>query len=345
MRPLLLSWLPSSVAALTLALPAAASPAAPLDRLVGQTVITALAKPPSASFLAEVRDGDVGGVILVGHWSSTAQMAAVTRALQAAACEGGSTPLLLAVDQEGGSTRRMPWAAPAESARSLGSSSVSHVQSEAHAAAAALRRAGIGIDFAPVTDTRLSPENFLGSRAFSDDPTVVGEDAAAFVRGLQAGGVAATAKHFPGLGAARENTDDHAVSVQLVRLQPFRDAIAAGVRLVMMSNASYPHLDPSGRPAVFSRTIVTKLLRGSLGFDGVVVTDALDAPTPSSTPHAPARAISAGVDVLLYTSGSAARRGYESLLSDASKSAQLRAQIATAVERISALKNWLGVTC
>jgi beta-N-acetylhexosaminidase len=114
---------------------------------------------------------------------------------------------------------------------------------------------------------------------------------------------------------------------------------------VMMSNASYPQLDPSGRPAVFSRTIVTKLLRGSLGFDGVVITDALDAPTPNATPHAAARAIGAGVDLLLYTGGSAARRGYESLLADASASAPLRAQLAVAVERIRALKSWLGSSC
>jgi beta-N-acetylhexosaminidase len=343
MRPRLLSWLPPSAAALALAVPAAAA-ATPLHRLVGETVVTALAGPPRESFLAQVRDGDVGGVILVGQWRSREQMADVTRTLQAAACERG-TPLLLAVDQEGGPMRRMPWAAPAESARSLGGSGAGHVQSEAHAAAAALRRAGIAIDFAPVADTQLSPASFLGSRTFSTDPTVVGRLAAAFVRGLQAGGVAATAKHFPGLGAATLNTDDHVVRVQRVRLQPFRDAIAAGVRLVMMSNASYPLLDPSGRPAVFSRTIVTKLLRGSLGFDGVVVTDALDAPTPNATPHAPARAIGAGVDLLLYTSGSAARRGYESLLADATKSASLRAQLTTAVERTRTLKDWLGSSC
>jgi beta-N-acetylhexosaminidase len=342
MRPLHLSWLPSSVvAALALAAPAAATP---LHRLAGETVITALAGPPHASFLAQVRDGDVGGVILVGHWASRAQMADVTHTLQAAACERGA-PLLLAVDQEGGPMRRMPWAAPAESARSLGTAGAAHVQSEAHAAAAALRRAGIAIDFAPVADTQLSPASFLGSRTFSTDPAVVGPLAAAFVRGLQAGGVAGTAKHFPGLGAATANTDDHVVRVRRVRLQPFRDAIAAGVKLVMMSNASYPQLDPSGRPAVFSRTIVTKLLRGSLGFDGVVVTDALDAPTPNATPHAPARAIGAGVDLLLYTGGSAARRGYESLLADATHNAQLRAQVATAVERIRALKSWLGESC
>jgi beta-N-acetylhexosaminidase len=346
MRPLRPSWLaPSTVAAVALAIAApAAATTEPLHRLAGEAVMTALAGPPHASFLAQVRDGEVGGVILVGHWASTAQMADVVQTLQAAACERGA-PLLIAVDQEGGATRRLPWAAPAESASTLGARDPTHTQREAHAAARALRRAGIAIDFAPVADTRLSPSSFLGSRVFSSDPAVVGRLAAAFVRGLQSGGVAATAKHFPGLGAARQNTDDHAVSVQLVRLQPFRDAIAAGAKLVMMSNASYPHLDRSGRPAVFSRTIVTKLLRGSLGFDGVVVSDALDAPTPNATPHAPARAIGAGVDLLLYTSGSAARRGYESLLDDASRSAALRARLAAAVERIHALQDWLGARC
>ena len=82
-----------------------------------------------------------------------------------------------------------------------------------------------------------------------------------------------------------------------------------------------------------------------LGFDGVVVTDALDAPTPAATTHAPARAIAAGVDLLLYTSGSAARRGYESLLADAQASPLLRQQIAAAAARIQALKDWLGTSC
>jgi beta-N-acetylhexosaminidase len=306
--------------------------------------MSALAGPPKESFLAHVRHGDIGGVILVGHWSSSAQMAAVTRRLKAAACEGGS-PLLVAVDQEGGPARRLPWAAPAQSARSLGGSGAAHAESEARAAAAALHRAGIDIDFAPVADTQLSPRNFLGSRTFSTDPTVVSRLAAAFVRGLQSLHIAATAKHFPGLGASVTNTDDHEASVHRVRLQPFRAAIAAGVRLVMVSNASYPDIDPSDIPAVFSRTIVRDLLRGKLGFDGVVVSDALDAPTPSKASHAPGRAIAAGVDLLLYTSGASARSGYESLLGDAQADAHLRGDVATAAARIQALKDWLGASC
>jgi beta-N-acetylhexosaminidase len=337
-----LRWLPLS--ALTLALAAPASAAPPLHRLVGGVVMSALATPPKESFLAHVRDGDMGGVIFTQHWSSAAQMAAVSRQLKTAACAGGS-PLLVAVDQEGGAIRRLPWAEPAASARELGATSPAHVATEGRATAAALRRAGIDIDFAPVADTQLSPRNFLGDRTFSSDPAVVASHVAAFVTGLQSGHVAATAKHFPGLGAATETTDSHAVSVRLVRLQPFRSAIAAGVQLVMVSNASYPLLDPSGVPAVFSPAIVTDLLRGKLGFDGVVVTDALDAPTPASTPHAPARAIAAGVDLLLYTSASAARRGYESLLADAQASPALRQQIAAAAARIQTLKDWLGATC
>jgi beta-N-acetylhexosaminidase len=335
-------WLAPSCAALALAAPASAAPS--LQRVVGSTVMTALAGPPRASFLARVRKGEVGGVILVGHWQSSAQMAAVAGRLQSAACERGG-PLLIGVDQEGGWARRLPWAAPGETARELGNRDAAHAETEARAAAAALRRAGIDIDFAPVTDTRLVANSFLGSRAFSDDPSVVGDLASAFVRGLQAGGVAATAKHFPGLGAAKANTDDHVVTVGDTRVEPFRRAIAAGARLVMVSNASYPRLDGSGRPAVFSRTIVTGLLRGSLGFHGVVVTDALDAPAPAATPHAPARAMEAGVDLLLYTSGAAADRGYASLLQDAAANARLRAQISAASARIQLLKDWLGKRC
>jgi beta-N-acetylhexosaminidase len=339
-----LRWLPPSVLLAATALAAPASAAPPLHRLVGQVVVSALATPPKPSFLAHVSNGDIGGVIFVSHWSSSARIAAAGALVRAAACRGG-TPTLLAVDQEGGLIRRLPWAEPAASARTLGASSTAHVATEARATAAALRKAGIDIDFAPVADTQLSPRSFLGDRTFSYDPTIVARDVAAFVGGLQAGHVAATAKHFPGLGAATLNTDDHSVSVRHVRLQPFRSAIATGVQLVMVSNASYPELDPSGTPAVFSRPIVSGLLRDTLGFEGVVVTDALDAPSPAATPHAPARAISAGVDLLLYTSASAARRGYESLLADAQASPALQQRIAAAAARIQALKEWLGSNC
>jgi len=329
---------------------AEAATAAPLSRLAGETVVGALAAPPSPSFLARVRAGLVGGVILTGHWSSQAEMSSTTTQLQAAACRAGA-PLLVGVDQEGGRVRRLPWAEPDDSPAALGSlDDPARVEQEAADAAGGLRLAGIDVDFAPVADVVSLPTSFLGARSFSRDPAVAATLVASFVQGLQSSGIAATAKHFPGLGAAPANTDDRPVVVRagaatLTRgLAPFRSAIAAGTRLVMVSSASYPALDPSGLPAMFSRPIVSGLLRGRLGFHGVVVTDALDAPAAVATPHAPARAIGAGVDLLLYTGERASEQGYDSLLADASASAPLRAQLRTAVARIDALKLWLATT-
>jgi beta-N-acetylhexosaminidase len=327
----------ASAAALVLAAPATAAVPA------GETIVSALAGPPKASFLARVHAGEVGGVILVGRWSPS-EFSRTTATLHAAGCAIGR-PLLIFVDQEGGFARRLTWAAPWDSEGRLGrTGSVARVRSEAASAAVSLRRAGVDVDLAPVTDT-LGPHGFLGDRSYGADKTVVGRLVSAFVGALQAGGVAATAKHFPGLGAARQSTDDEIVTVRTTPLAPFSQAIGAGVKLVMVSNAIYPRLDPTGVPAVFSHAIVTGLLREKLGFHGVVVTDALDAPAGERTRDAPGRALAAGVDLFLYTSGSAAHDGYEELAADAQRSATVRARLALAVARIHALQRWLGRSC
>jgi beta-N-acetylhexosaminidase len=304
--------------------------------------VSALAGPPKPSFLAKIGAGELGGVILVGRWTRQ-EMRRTTGRLHAAGCAAGR-PLLLLVDQEGGFARRLTWAAPTHTAGELGGLGVVRTRVEARAAAVALRSAGIDVDLAPVTDT-LAPHGFLRSRAFGSDPSLVAALATAFIEELQAQRVAATTKHFPGLGTARVSTDDHRVSLRSTELQPFRAAVAAGVKLVMVSNASYPALDNSDTPAVFSRPIVTDLLRRSYGFAGVVVSDALDAPTPARTPDAPARALAAGVDLLLYTSGSAAHAAYVRLAADAQASPAVRTNLARAVTHIRALKRWLGRGC
>jgi beta-N-acetylhexosaminidase len=173
----------------------------------------------------------------------------------------------------------------------------------------------------------------------------VGRLAATFVHALQSQRIAATVKHFPGLGTAHRSTDDFKVSLAATELGPFRTAIAAGPKLVMVSNASYPALDSTGAAAVFSQPIVTDLLRGSFGFRGVVVSDALDAPVPYAMPHAPMRALAAGVDLLLYTSGSTAHAAYVQLAADARASAAVRADIARAAAHVYALERWLRRTC
>ena len=257
----------------------------------------------------------MGGVILTGHWSSQAEMASTTTRLQAAACRAGA-PLLIGVDQEGGRVRRLPWAEPDDSPAALGSlDDPARVEQEAADAAGDLRLAGIDVDFAPVADVVSIPTSFLGTRSFSRDPAVAAKLVPAFVQGLQS---ARHRRDGQALPRARSGAGEHGRPAVVVRagaatltrgLAPFRSAIAAGTRLVMVSSASYPALDASAVPAMFSRRIVSGLLRGQLGFHGVVVTDALDAPAAAATPHAPARAIGAGVDLLLYTGERASEVG------------------------------------
>jgi beta-N-acetylhexosaminidase len=301
---------------------------------------------PTPGLLARVAAGQVGGVILLGNsWTSPQSVQTAVARLQTVACRHGS-PLLVGVDQEGGSVRRFPWAPPTESAAAM--HTTGEARAQAAGAARALRAAGVAIDFAPVADTISTSRSFLGTRAFSGDVATL---ARAFVAGLQSGHVAATAKHFPGLGTAVVSTDDRPVTIGRSaafltgRLSPFRAAIAAGTKLVMVSNASYPALDPTGLPAVFSPAIVTDLMRGQLGFDGVVVTDALDAKAVIDVAHAPARALGAGVDLLLYSKTAASEAGYASLVRDAAASAAVRADVARAAQHIAALRAWLGLRC
>jgi beta-N-acetylhexosaminidase len=318
-----------------------------------ETVMGTLVAPPSRRFLSRIRNGKIGGVVLLGNgWLTQSTAAAVTAKLQQAACTRGE-PLLIAVDQEGGIVRRLAWAPPTVAPADMSSPSVAH--SQAAGAAEALRSVGIDIDFAPVVDTPSSAHSFLGSRAFSSSRTWNAKLGRAFVRGLQSHGIAATAKHFPGLGLATGNTDNGRIVIRAAApklrqgLLPFQSAIQAGVKLVMVSTAVYPKLDGSKKPAAFSSTIIGGILRKTLGFKGVTVTDSLTAPAADRIPHTATRAMLAGSDLLIFGAESASERGYATLLADEPGSARLRNRLAQAAARIRALKAWLaahgGPTC
>jgi beta-N-acetylhexosaminidase len=311
-----------------------------------ETVMGTLVAPPSKRFLARIRNGKMGGVVLLGNgWLTRSTAARVTSELQRAACTR-SEALLIAVDQEGGLVRRLAWAPPTEAPAYMTSASTAHAQ--ASAAATALHSVGIDVDFAPVVDTPSSARSFLGSRAFSRSRSWNAQMARAFVEGLQTDGIAATAKHFPGLGLASGNTDHGRIVIgsaaRKVRqgLLPFKSAVGAGVQLVMLSTAVYPKLDPSDRPAAFSPPIVYGLLRKALGFKGVTVTDSLTAPAAVAIPHTATRAMLAGSDLLIFGAESASERGYSTLLSDEAGSPRLRARLTQAAARIRALKAWLA---
>lgn len=167
---------------------------------------------------------------------------------------------------------------------------------------------GFNVDFAPVADVWSNPDNtVIGTRAYSDDNTQAAELVAQAVRGFHAGNIACTLKHFPGHGDTAEDTHKGAATVRRTKedlyageLLPFRAGIEAGADLVMIGHLSVPALDPD-EPATFSYPIVTELLRGELGFDGVVITDSLGMGALSRYSEAERcqKALAAGCDILL----------------------------------------------
>jgi beta-N-acetylhexosaminidase len=218
-------------------------------------------------------------------------------------------PLLLMVDQEGGLVKRLD-SAPTLSAAQMGTAGARVSRQQGRATAAGLRRAGINTDLAPVLDIAREGGTIAETeRGFGATAAEVAATAIPFAEGLQEGGVVATAKHFPGLGAASENTDFAAQRIDLSKRElravdelPYRRFIAAGGEMVMLGTAIYPAFSP--RPAAFARSIATGELRRRLGFEGVSITDALEsaAVRDFGGPDAAAlAATSAGTDLLLFT--------------------------------------------
>jgi beta-N-acetylhexosaminidase len=329
----------------TLAIPAA-SPAGgnvlPLDQQVGQLVVMSFSGTVAPGYVLEaLRERKAAGVILFrGNVESPRQLRALTRQLRRA---GGN--LVIAVDQEGGDVRILPWAPPASAEPQQAAAGTAG--RDARRAALALRRAGVTVSLAPVADVPSAPGAALAGRSFSARAERASSAVAAAVAGWRAGGVAPTAKHFPGLGGAKANTDDGPVTIARTRTQleatdlpPFRSAISEGVQLVMVSHARYPALDGS-RIASQSRLIIGGLLRGKLGYRGVVVTDSMEAAASLATGPITAtseRAVRAGADLLLLTGRGSYRPVYEHLLAKARHSASFRQRVREAAARVLALK-------
>ena len=222
-----------------------------------EVVMGTLTAPPTRRFLTRIRRGKMAGVIFLGNdWLTRSKVKHITAELQQAACTRGE-PLLIALDQEGGIVKRLAWAPPTEAPADMKNAADVHAQ--AAGAAQAFRKSGVDIDFAPVVDTPSSADNFLGTpRVLAQSRRWNAAMAKAFVRGLQQNGIAATAKHFPGLGLAGGNTDHGRITINAAKskierdLLPFQAAIKAGVKLVMVDTAIYPHLDAARNPAAFS---------------------------------------------------------------------------------------------
>jgi beta-N-acetylhexosaminidase len=257
-------------------------------RRVGQRIAVGFeGRTASADVKAMLREFGVGSVVLFArNVEAPEQVAELVRELQQTARDAGhERPLLVAVDQEGGRVARLraPWT-EWPSARAIGRLDNEQTASRVGAALAEeLSACGVSVDLAPVVDVDTNPKNpVIGDRSFGDDPELVGRMGAAMVGGLQHGGVAACAKHFPGHGDTELDSHlelpavDHSRGrLDDVELRPFRRVIDAGVAMVMTAHLLVRELDAE-LPATLSPKVVAGLLRGELGFGGVVASDDLD---------------------------------------------------------------------
>jgi beta-N-acetylhexosaminidase len=332
-------------------------------QLAGQRVIYSYSGlTPPARLLTLIAHGEAAGVIFfadnVGPPPEFSHAVHELDQAAASSLDPVRLPLLLMTDQEGGTVRRLP-GPPDLSARQDGEAPgpLAAARAAGSEAAANLRGSGLNVNLSPVLDVYRQPGNFIDQfgRSFSTDPATVARLGAAYAEAEQRGGVAATGKHFPGLGAAArgEDTDLRPVTLDLsgpairtVDELPYQSAVAARIKLIMLSWAVYPALDP-GRPAGLSAKIISGELRQRLGFTGVTITDALEAGALRAFGPIASRAVlaaRAGMDLLLcsrgsVTEGESARRSLQNAYVRGSLDSTA---FKTADEQIMALRSWLA---
>jgi beta-N-acetylhexosaminidase len=330
------------------------------QQLAGQRIIYSYSGlTPPQSLIQRIEAGQAAGVIFFGdNISSENQIGSVVTELRRAdAMSPVPAPLLLMTDQEGGEVRRLP-GQPTLSEKQIGESSDPVGQASAAGTGAGQNLAGVGmnVNLAPVLDVYRQAGDFDDQfqRSYSMNPTIVANLGSAFIGAQQQAGAAATAKHFPGLGAATasQNTDTGPVTLNVslndlrsIDEAPYPAAISAGVRLVMVSWAVYPALDPTN-PAGLSPAVVQGELRGRLGYTGVTITDALEAGALASFGTDKQRGVSAaqaGMDLILCSDGNVTQGDdVDSALASALESGQLdRTTFEASVNRVTALRNGL----
>jgi beta-N-acetylhexosaminidase len=314
---------------------------------------------PPTSLLQRIEAGEAAGVIFFGdNISSDTQISSVVGQLRSAEAQSPvPEPLLLMTDQEGGEVRRLP-GSPVQSEKQIGESAnaVTVAGQAGHDAGQNLLSVGMNTNLAPVLDVYYQAGNFIDEfqRSYSNNPNTVSSLGQAFITAHQQVGAAATAKHFPGLGSATtsQNTDAEPVTlnVSLAGLRstdevPYTAAIAAGVKLIMVSWATYPALDAS-HPAGLSSAVVQGELRGRLGYQGVTITDALEAGALQAFGTDGQRSVlaaQAGMDLILCADGSVTQGDdVNAALVAALQSGQLsQSSFSAAVNRVTVLRTGL----
>ncbi len=330
---------------------------------VGQLLMSAVSTSgitPAES--AALRAHDVGSVILMGHSTGGVRsIRGITDQLQAMAptIDGTKVHMFTAADQEGGKVQILtgPGFSTIPSAVVQGQWPPSRLQGEAAVWGRELRAAGVNLDLAPIADvvpadigTKNAPIGAL-SREFGDNPTTVARQSGAFIRGLSEAGVNTTVKHFPGLGQVRGNTDftanvtDDRTGRTSPNLETFRNGIRTGARFTMISSAIYTLIDPHNQ-AAFSATVIRGMLRGDLGFNGVVISDDLGhAAAVSAVPagHRALRFLAAGGNMILTVDPATVGPMANAVLRRMGSDAALRAAVDDSVRHVLTAKMEAGL--
>lgn len=308
---------------------------------------------PSADMNELIEEFGIGGTIyFTRNVKDARQVHGMSVQLQAKAAEAGKPPLLIAIDQEGGMVARLVDGVtlmPGNMA--LGATgSADAARQTAGVCGDELRKLGITLNYAPCIDVNNNPDNpVINVRSYSDSPELVSELGAAAVQGYQAARVAATVKHFPGHGDTSVDSH-HALPVlthdrqrlDAIELKPFRAAIEAGTDCIMTAHVVLPAMEPSGVPCTLSATVLTGLLRGELGYDGVVVTDCLEMSAIDEfygPAHGAVKAIQAGADMVLISHTIGKQRAALEAVAEAVESGDLPvSRIDEALNRVMRLK-------
>jgi beta-N-acetylhexosaminidase len=310
---------------------------------------------PDGELLARMQARNVSGVTLFRgrNVENPAQVRALTAALQANGVAPGRPPLLIAADQEGGQLMALAGTTPFPGNMALGAAgSVELTRRTGWAIGRELAAMGVNVNYAPVCDVNNNPANScIGIRSFGEDPVAAARHCAAMVEGLQSAGVAATAKHFPGHGDTVQDPHDGLPVVAhsrqrlaAVELPPFAAAFQAGVRLVMATHAAFPELnDGVALPSTLSTAVLQGLLRDEMGFDGVIITDALDMGAIEQGPGLVVDAlasVAAGTDLLLCTDE--ADTLYLAVCQAVRRRLLSPVQLQGSARRVLALRDWLA---
>jgi beta-N-acetylhexosaminidase len=331
-----------------------------LERKVGQVMSVAFHGTKITSSLeAMIRERGIGGVILYSeNFTDAASVAKLVADLDRIAREAKSLPLFFEIDQEGGPVIRISKGVtilPGQMALAATADPERSVRTAAAITAAELRALGVNWNFAPVADVNDEPTNpIISNRSFSSDPARVSALVTAAVQAYAAAGFFCCAKHFPGHGST--TTDSHTglpkidvdrATLDRVQLPPFRAAIAAGVPAIMSAHIVVPVLDATPElPVTLSKAVMTDLVRNTLGFQGLVVTDDLEMGALKSVGEATAglRAFEAGADYLLFRFDEAAQLEGHRLIANAVRSGSVsNTRLDQSVRRVVEAKRRFGI--